>query len=149
MFTSVEKYLTTLLKRLEDLMGMKLKNYSSLMEADYHPELEATPVLGDNEHSIYRMLSDQHSGRSPWEEQTLHLWCLQWLDSQQCQRRVTCWPCINCTVTKKGSEDSGLHKHVRTRGAGVAGAISWSHRGSGQEAESEPQRNGSGRICIC
>ena len=47
MFTSAEKYLTTLLKRLEDNMGMKLRNYSSPMEADYHPELErGNPGVG-------------------------------------------------------------------------------------------------------
>ena len=56
MYTSAEKYLTVLLKRLEENLGIRLKNYSSLMEAEYHPELEASPVLGEHDHSIYRML---------------------------------------------------------------------------------------------
>ena len=56
MYTSAEKYLTVLLKRLEENLGIRLKNYSSPMEAEYHPELEASPALGEHDHSIYRML---------------------------------------------------------------------------------------------
>ena len=26
------------------------------MEAEYHPELETSPILGEHDHSIYRML---------------------------------------------------------------------------------------------
>ena len=100
MFTSAEKYLTTLLKRLEDNMGIRLKNYSSPMEVDYHPELESKRLQRWETKSTRSTgcWLGRRNGRSRWGEQTSPLRYLQWPGFRRCLRKGTCWRCTGYTV---------------------------------------------------
>ena len=55
-FTGARKYIDNIVEKIENLTKTTLRNYNSPMESDLHPELDETPLLGDDKHSIYRML---------------------------------------------------------------------------------------------
>ena len=55
-YSGATKYVETITKKVEDLLGIQLKKRASPMDCDYHPELDDTPLLSEDDHSIYRMI---------------------------------------------------------------------------------------------
>jgi hypothetical protein len=53
---SAKSYITNVTERIEKLYGKELQNYQSPMESMYRPELDATGLLTENEHTQYQML---------------------------------------------------------------------------------------------
>ena len=56
LYMSAEKYTTDSIKKLEDLFEGELRKQNSPMQSDYHPELDTSAYLGEEDHARYRML---------------------------------------------------------------------------------------------
>ena len=56
LYMSAEKYNDGIIYKLEDLFESTLHCANSPMDASYHPELDESAFLGEEEHSHYRML---------------------------------------------------------------------------------------------
>ena len=54
---SAKTYLKNICEKIERVFGTTLRNYSTPLEASYHPELDNSELLDDEETSKYRMLT--------------------------------------------------------------------------------------------
>ena len=54
--TSAKTYIKRTLERIIELNEWQLRNYNSPADPDYHPELDITPFLNEDQHSKFRMM---------------------------------------------------------------------------------------------
>ena len=56
LYMSAEKYTVGIIEKLEELFQQELRFCNAPMDPSYHPELDESEILGEEEHSRYRML---------------------------------------------------------------------------------------------
>ena len=56
MYSGAQKYVTTVSKKVEELLGVTFRQHKSPMDPEYHAELDETPLLNESDHSVFRMI---------------------------------------------------------------------------------------------